>query len=298
MTAVTARGAGFGILLATLGALVLTPDAMLMRLSGMDGVQMLGWRSTLMGCVLIAAWAVSRAGQWRHDLGLIFSGGGLAIALCQGVNGTFFTFGIVGSPVTIVLLGVATVPIFAAMFSWLMMGEATGRATWITIAVVLIGISIAVFGKGEGEGALEAGALKGALYGLGVAICLSLSFVLIRRFSAVPILPTVGLGALGAGMVGIVLTGPADMVGQAVLWPILLTGAIVLPVSFFCLSLASRHTAAANVSLLLLLETVLGPLWVWLAVGEAPTPMMLGGGVIVIGSLSAYLLDQRLTANR
>lgn len=287
-----ASGAGFGVLLAAFGTLVLTPDAMLMRLSGMDGVQMLGWRSTIMGVVLIAAWAVSRVGKWRADMALIFSGGGLAIALCQGVNGTLFTFGIVGAPVTIVLLGVATVPIFAAVFSWVLIGEATGRTTWITIGFVLVGITIAVFGKGEG--AWDANALVGALYGLGVAVCLALSFVLIRRLGDVPILPTVGLGALGAGLVGIVLAGPAGMMEEAVLWPILLTGAVVLPVSFYCLSLASRHTAAANVSLLLLLETVLGPLWVWLAIGETPTPMMLGGGAIVVGSLAIYLLRARM----
>ncbi|MBY4894542.1 DMT family transporter [Rhodobacteraceae bacterium N5(2021)] len=287
---------GPGLLLATLGAVVLTPDAMLMRLSGMDGVQMLGWRSSIMGVVLIAAWAVSRVGHWRRDLALVFSGGGLAIAVCQGVNGTLFTFGIVGAPVTMVLLGVATVPVFAALFSWALMGEATGRATWVTIGCVLAGITVAVLGKGEGV--WDASALVGALYGLGVAVCLALSFVLIRRFGDMPILPTVGLGALGAGAVGIVLVGPAQMLGDAVLWPILVTGAVVLPVSFFCLSLASRYTAAANVSLLLLLETVLGPLWVWLAIGEAPTPMMLGGGAIVVGSLALYLLRERLTAGR
>lgn len=279
---------GRGILLALFGVLVLTPDAMLMRMSGMDGVQMLGWRSTLMGVVLVGAWALSRAGHWRADARLILSGGGLAIALCQGVNGTLFTFGIVGAPVTLVLLGVATVPIFAALFAWLVLGETTGRTTWITIGCVLIGIAVAMSGPSDidiGDGP----AWVGVAYGLGVAICLSLSFVLIRKHADVPILPTVGLGALGAGAVGIVLMGTGQMMGDALLWPILVTGAIVLPVSFFCLSLASRHTTAANVSLLLLLETVLGPLWVWLGVGEVPTPMMLIGGAIVVGSLAVYL---------
>jgi drug/metabolite transporter (DMT)-like permease len=290
------KHAGFGLMIATLGALVLTPDAMLMRLSGMGGVQMLGWRSTTMGIVLIGAWAVSRWGAWRADARLIFSGGGVAIAVCQAVNGTFFTFGIVGSPVTMVLLGVATVPIFAAIFAWMLTGEATGRATWITIVFVLVGITLAVFGKADANAPWDQSALIGALYGLGVAVCLALSFVMIRHYGAVPILPTVGLGALGAGVVGIILTGPAQMMAGATLWPIFLTGALVLPVSFFCLSYASRHTAAANVSLLLLLETVLGPLWVWLAVGEAPTALMLTGGAIVLITLAAYLLWQRRQA--
>lgn len=288
------RPAANGLTLATFGALVLTPDAMLMRLSGMEAVQMLGWRSTLMGIVMITLWAVTSCNR-RADLAMALGAGGLAIALCQAVNGALFTFGIVGSPVTPVLLGVATVPVVSAVLSWLVMGEATGRATWATIVAVLTGIAVAIFGKAGGL-AFDAASLTGALYGLGVAICLALSFVLIRRFEAVPIPLAVGLGALVAGFVGIVLTGPAQMRGDAVLWPILLTGAVVLPVSFYCLSLASRHTAAANVSLLLLLETVLGPLWVWLAIGEAPTALMLVGGAIVVGSLAVFLLSQRRKA--
>ena len=73
---------------------------------------------------------------------------------------------------------------------------------------------------------------------------------------------------------------------------------MILPVSFFSLSLASRYTHASNVSLLLLLETVLGPLWVWLGVGEEPTPMMLVGGVIVVGSLAVYLMAHRAAPAR
>ena len=68
------------------------------------------------------------------------------------------------------------------------------------------------------------------------------------------------------------------------------TGAVILPVSFFTLSLAARHTQAANVSLLMLLETVLGPLWVWMGVGERPTLQMGMGGAIVVISLAVYLV--------
>lgn len=284
----------YGLTLAGFGALVLTPDAMLMRLSGMEAVQMLGWRSTLMGLVLIALWAVQSRNR-RAELAVALGAGGLAIALCQAVNGALFTFGIVGAPVTPVLLGVASVPVMSALLSWLVMGEATGRATWATIVAVLIGIAVAIFGKAGGV-AFDAASLRGALFGLGVAMCLALSFVLIRHHAKVPIPLAVGLGALLAGGTGIIVTGPAGMQGDAVLWPILLTGAVVLPVSFYCLSLASRHTAAANVSLLLLLETVLGPLWVWLAIGEAPTALMLMGGAIVVGSLAVFLLSQRRSA--
>ena len=74
-----------------------------------------------------------------------------------------------------------------------------------------------------------------------------------------------------------------DQMGEGRVLYMALTGAIVLPVSFFSLSLASRFTHAANVSLLMLMETVLGPLWVWLVLDEAPTSrMMLGGAIVVV----------------
>jgi drug/metabolite transporter (DMT)-like permease len=56
------------------------------------------------------------------------------------------------------------------------------------------------------------------------------------------------------------------------------------------LNVASRHTPAANVSLLLLLETVLGPVWVWVVIGEAMTLPMIAGGTVVVASLLLYIV--------
>ena len=74
---------------------------------------------------------------------------------------------------------------------------------------------------------------------------------------------------------------------------IIFTCTIILPISFFLLSFAARYTHASNVSLALLLETVLGPVWVWIGTPERPTPMMLFGGFIVILSLLTYLIVMR-----
>ncbi|MBY6201910.1 DMT family transporter [Maritalea mobilis] len=282
----------FGLALAAFGALALTPDTLLMRISGMSGVQMMGWRGTLMGVVMLATWAVLHRGHLRADIRALATISGLGVALSQAVNGAFFAIGIAIAPVTVVLLGVATVPVFAAVFSRLMLGEPTSRATWATIAAVLAGIALAILGKPDASAPWDVASLLGGAMGLGVAACLAFSFVLIRRAGGLPILPAVGTGALMAGLVGVAITGPAQM-GQGAVWAIAITGVVILPVGFFALSLASRHTAAANVSLLMLLETVLGPLWVWLGYGEAPTPLMLVGGAIVIGSLALYLLRQR-----
>lgn len=276
----------FGLMLALFGVLVLTPDALLMRLSGMVPTQMMGWRGLTMGGTLILAWLILSRDRGR-DLGALSSGPGVTIALCQCANSGLFSFGIGTAPVAMVLLGIATVPVFAALFARVIMNEPTRRATWVTIVVVMLGIAVAAFGHGAGVG-LDAAALRGALAGLGVAMVLALNFVTMRAHPHLPIPLVIGTGALVAGVTGTLLTGLGAMPDGQV-WAIVLTGGVVLPVAFFCLSLASRHTHASNVSLLMLLETILAPLWVWLALGEAMTPAMLVGGAIVVISVGFYV---------
>ena len=78
---------------------------------------------------------------------------------------------------------------------------------------------------------------------------------------------------------------------QGHVWATLVSAALILPMSFVALSSATRHTAAVNVSLLMLLETVLGPVWVWAGIGEAMHMPELLGGIIVVGSLTLYILS-------
>ena len=69
-----------------------------------------------------------------------------------------------------------------------------------------------------------------------------------------------------------------------------LSGLIILPISFACLTYATRYTQASNIGLLMLLETALGPFWVWLGTSETPNLFMILGGMIVIISLAYYIL--------
>lgn len=288
-------GAGRGIWLALAGALILTPDAMLMRLSQMETGPMLGWRGLCMGLVLIAGWALSTRDR-RGDLALLCSTPGLGIAACQFFNSLFFCLGIALAPVAAVLLGVAVVPVWAALLGWVLLGERAGPRTWATIVAVLLGIGIAISGHGGAGLRWDAQAGLGIGLGLLVALMLALNFVILRKHHTVPIPLAIGAGALTAGIGATALYG-GEMLSAHV-WPMLVTGMVVLPSSFMLLSLASRQISAAVVSLLLLLETVLGPLWVWLAVGEAPSLRMLWGGGLVIVALTLFLLHRARMARR
>ena len=288
----------FGLGLAIFGTLALTPDALLMRLSRMDGFQMVAWRGLLMGTVLIVAWALSSRDH-RADLAALCHPSGVTIVICQVFNSTLFCLGIAIAPVAVVLLGVAAVPVCAALLAWLILGERTRPATWLAIAAVLGGIALAISGTADNDLSFDRAALYGALFGLGVAVVLALNFVVLRARPGLPILLAIGIGAMIAGTIGLMITGTAQMM-QGTVWAMALTGALVLPVSFFCLSLAARHTHAANVSLIMLLETVLGPLWVWLVIGETPTARMVLGGLIVVISLAIFLTHtaHRVRRNR
>ncbi len=276
---------GRGFALAIAGVLLLTPDTLFMRLSGFDGYAMLAWRGLLAGAVFLGLWAVTaRAGDLRRMLGPV----GLGAMTAHGLNNVFFTAGIVTAPVAVVLVALATTPIWAALLSRLLLGEPTRRATWVATALVLLGVGVAVSGDATG-GFAASDVLTGGAFGLVTACLMGLTFVLFRMAPDLPVLLCMGLGALAAGTGAFLLVGPGGM-AQGQIWAIVLTGAVILPFSFLALSKSTRMIQAANVSLILLLETVLGPLWVWWGVGEAPNTQMWIGGAIVVTSLTGYIL--------
>lgn len=286
-----------GLALAAFGALILTPDTLFMRLSGMDGFQMVAWRGLLMGALLLAAWVVLRGRRVGAEARALARPAGLVLVSCHLSNSLIFSFAIANAPVPVVLFGLATVPVASAILSRVVLGERTHWSTWATTAAVLSGIALAVFGGGHGEVGGGGGALLGAVLGLSAAIVMALNFVVIRGHPGLPVMPGIGTGAFCAGLVGLAVTGPADMTDGSVP-AIAVTGLVILPVSFLSMSLASRMTATANVSLLMLLETVLGPAWLWLFLDEPPTPPMILGGAVVVISLAVYLCGMRWRGRR
>lgn len=213
------NAASYGIGLALAGALFLTPDALLMRLTGMSGLQMLGWRGLCLGLIFLAAWMLTSPSR-RRDLAGLGSGAALGVIASQVMNTTLFPVGIAIAPVAPVLLGVATVPVWSALLAQWLYREAATRATWIAIALVMFGLAVAISDKGEA--ALDRYALAGAACGLGVAFALALIFVTLRHNPGLPLLLVVGLGSLLSGTAGWAITGPAQMT-DGTLWAVLLS---------------------------------------------------------------------------
>ena len=283
---------GNGLMLALAGALLLTPDTLLMRLSGLDGGAMLAWRACLAGLVFLSIGLIARFKEEKGNRARVSSFGFWSLVICQIGNASFFAFGIALAPVAVVLLAVATVPVIAALLGYFLLGERADRRVWATIVLVFSGILMSVAGDIERGMNIDFETLLGACCGLAVAISLAFNFVIIRKNKTVPFELAIGLGALIAGCTAFYLWPAAWQVRGASLIYISVTGLIILPVSFFLLSKASRLTYAADVSMIMLLETVLGPLWVWLGIKETPNSLTLLGGVLVVGALGFFLYRQ------
>ena len=121
------------------------------------------------------------------------------------------------------------------------------------------------------------------------ALCIAVVFVVTRRYPETPVLLAVSLGTLSTGVIGFLGTDLQEMMAGS-LWVVLVMCLLVMPLAWCLLSLAPRYTAPTNVSLLMLLEMVLGPFWVWLGTGERPSPMMLVGAAIVLVTLASYII--------
>src|SRR6056297_395801 len=130
-----------GLLLACTGVLILTPDALLIRMSGLDAAPLVAWRGLAMGTLFLVA--ATLTGQMRL-LPRLVSGAGVGLVLAQWANAALFAPAIAMAPVALVLIAVATVPIWAALLSWLLYRHPTRPATWITIVAVIAGVLLAM----------------------------------------------------------------------------------------------------------------------------------------------------------
>jgi drug/metabolite transporter (DMT)-like permease len=178
----------------------------------------------------------------------------------------------------------STSPFYAAILGWLVLHERIPLRTWIAMPLAFAGITLmfadsVAFGAGAG--------LAGNLIALLVPLAFAANIIVIRRTGHhIDLLPTVMIG----GAISAAVTLPFAMPFTANLNDHLLMlglGVVQLGVGCVLMTRAARYLRATEIGLLSLLETILGPLWTWIGVGETPTAMTLAGGAIVIGALFA-----------
>ena len=282
-----------GIFLALLGALILTPDTLLMRLSELSGGQMVAWRATQAGSIFfiigLFPFILSRSGViskiWRKSF--------VALVFVQMANVFCFAYGIYLAPVAIVLIAVATVPVFSIILGAVVLKEAVDMRTWAIVVIVFLGVTLSVIGDINSYDIFNLSSILGGLCGLVVAFSLACNFVIIRKDKEVAFPLALGTGGILCGLLAFYFWPSASEINLKSMFYISITGLLILPLSFILLSRASRMTPASNVSIIMLLETILGPLWVWTFTTESPQFLTIIGGIIVILALIYFFSKKR-----
>ena len=286
---VNRKPARFGTLLALVGIMVLTPDTLVIRLSGLERWTLMGWRGILMGVMSLTIWWLLFARQPWRDLRTVMTWQGLFVIVTFSLNSVTFTLGIVETSASVVLTAVATMPVFAAILSVFLLQERQGGLGWAAIFTAMAGVGLVVVNGSNAIGQPSGSVILGALYGVLTAIGLAVTFTFARKYPWLAILPAAAFGALISGMIGLSMAEHSKIF-DVQLWTVLTMGLVLLPISFTCLNLAPRYTSAAVVSLLMLLEMVVGPFWVWLGIGERPSAMMIGGTVVALVALGFHII--------
>jgi len=271
-----------GLTLAIVGILILTPDALLVRLISVDQWSLLFWRG-LFTFVTLALYLM-----WKHKCGPVkpfstLSRRSLLIAALFGFNTILFVISIRHTAVANTLVILSITPIFAATLSSFFWREHAPLRTWVT-AVVGVACIAAIMGEGLGQATFIG---DGAA--LGVALLLAVILTMLRHGPNQDPVAIVGLGGLFAAGAVVGAAAPLSLMGMDWIYVVIL-GGLVVPVSFALTTQAPKYLPAPEVSLIFLLETVLGPMWVWLVIDEAPPELTLLGGGILIGALVVHTL--------
>ena len=272
-----------GLAITGLGGLALSFDIPLIRAADGEVWSILALRSLSTFAVAIVAWFVLNRLMDRR-IALIPGKAGLVAGLLYGINSFTFLLAVFNTSTANVVFVLAFTSMFAALLSWIFLKERPSNATLVTMAVMICGVGFIV----------QDGLESGHLFGDAMAACsafllagaITVSRASGRDMALVP-LTTAIFPAIAALLLmpsgGLTITAPSY---------ILFNGLVMIPLAFFCLATGPRYLSAPEVGMFYLLETILAPIWVWIAFSEVPRSQTLLGGAILILALAGHSLWQ------
>ncbi|HAS6506885.1 TPA: EamA family transporter [Vibrio parahaemolyticus] len=269
-----------GFVIALLGAALMSIDPIFIRFAGVSGFDtafLFGLFSAISMPLLLKMndkrglrKAVIQSG-WP----LLFAG----VLMLGSATGLVFSIKNTSIANTFVILSAS--PAVAAIFSWLLLREKTSRSTIIAIISVMIGIGIVV------SGSFSSGNWFGDALAVFSVICLSLMFTLLRKYQDVSRLASVALGGLLLAVVMSFFAEPSSY--SANTWLIMAAmGLFTAPLGRVMSMVATRYITAAEVSMTLMLETMLAPVWGFIFFAEIPAATSIVGGSIILVTIFIY----------
>jgi drug/metabolite transporter (DMT)-like permease len=262
-----------GQIYVALAAIAWSTAGVMQRQLTLDTATQVAGRAAFAGLALLAYVAVADRGrvvQAFRSVGLA----GVAVAVCVAVASGCFIAALNHTTVARVLFILAIAPVLAALLARVTLGEPITRRTVVAMAVALAGVTVMLGAPGEGS-------LAGDGLSFVCALAFAVMIVITRWRHDVSMAPATCLSQVLLVVAFLPFAGPGEIGGGDVFWLAAL-GIGQIGLGFALLTVGARLIPAAQVGLITLLEVVLGPLWVWLALDERPSTLTLAGGAIVI----------------
>ncbi|SFU20689.1 DMT family transporter [Mesorhizobium sp. YR577] len=272
-----------GLALTAFGGLTLTVDIPLIRLANGDHWSILFMRT---GTTLIAAliiWAIWRFFSPKAPQ-LIPGRAGLAVAALYGLGSIVFITAVYNTSTANLVFILAFNTMFAALLSWVFLKERPRPATLIAMLFMIFGVLIIV---GDSIGT---GQMFGNVMALLSTLCIAAA-ITITRASGKDMGFTSLVGVVFPFAVAVLMVSKTG-INVAAPWWIILNGAVVMPIAFFCLANGPKYISGPEVAMFYLLETILAPVWIWMIFAEAPSRNSMIGGTILIVTLVVHSLWQ------
>jgi drug/metabolite transporter (DMT)-like permease len=199
---------------------------------------------------------------------------GVAVALCVATASGSFIAALNHTTVARVLFILALSPVLAALLARVALGEPITRRAVVAMGLALAGVALMLGAPGEGS-------LAGDGLSFLAALAFAVMVVITRWRHDVSMAPATCLSQVILFVAFLPFASPGE-IGEGDLGWLAALGIGQIGLGFALLTVGARLIPAAQVGLITLLEVVLGPLWVWVALDERPSTLTLVGGAIVI----------------
>ena len=264
------------------GVLLLSPDSLLIRLLNLSDFSLIFYRSYLPAVTLFIfiLWFYKKN---TIQAFLLIGVPGVIYATLYAVTHVCFVYSIQYTSVSNTLVIVASAPIFSALLSIIFLKEQPSLFTWLIILIALVSMFVIGWGSYSTTG------IFGDIMALIVAIAMGSGGVLVRYFKNIDLVPACFVGCILAGLYTLPFKIEFDLTSIQILYLSLMCF-IILPIPFIIMTIAPKYTPAYQVSLVFLLESVLGSAWVWIAINEVPSLNTIIGGAILLSSVLIYMI--------
>ena len=269
-----------GTILAVTGTLLITPDSLFIRLANLESWNLIFYRGFIPFLVVFIGLLVIYKTKLINEL--INNGWhGFAYACVFTITNIVFVISIENTNVANTLIMIALAPMLSAIISFIFLKENPDQKTWVAIIITTLSV-IYIF-----YDALDSGDFLGNFLGLVCATGLAVGAVIIRSAKKISLVPSAMLGKLMVALIALFFANQLKLEGyDLTIIPLMCIMCVAIP--FVLITLAPRYITAAEVNLFFLLETILGPIWVWLVIHEQPSIETITGGIVIIVTIGIH----------